>query len=174
MSDKARFETLAAHAGLGPDPSTGAATPPIHLATTFERAADGTYPHGYIYGRTGNPNRAALEAALATLEGGAATATFGSGQAAALAVFQVLAPGDHVVAPTDVYHGVRTMLKEIFERWGLRFTFADLSDLAAAEKAFTPQTKLVWAETPSNPLLRITDLKKLAELAHAKGALLAV
>ena len=168
------FETLAAHAALGPDPATGAATPPIVLATTFERAADGSFPHGYIYTRTGNPNRSALEASLAELEGGAACAAFASGQAAVLAVFQSLAPGDHVVAPMDVYHGVRTLLKDIFERWGLVVTFADLSDLKAAERAITPKTKLVWAETPSNPLLRVTDLRGLATLAHAKGALLAV
>lgn len=168
------FETIAAHAALGPDPATGAATPPIHLATTFERAADGSFPHGYIYSRTANPNRSALEGALAELEGGGAAAAFASGQAAAHAVFECLAPGDHVVAPADVYHGVRTLLKDIFERWGLKVTFADLSDLKAAERAITAGTKLVWAETPSNPLLRITDLKALAELAHAKGALLAV
>ena len=174
MSKAARFETLAAHAGLGPDPTTGAAVPPIVLSTTFERAADGTLPHGYLYTRTGNPNRDALEAALATLEGGAAGAAFASGQAAVMAVFQSLAPGDHVVAPTDVYHGVRTLIKDIFGRWGLAVTFADLSDLRAAEAAITPKTKLVWAESPSNPLLRITDLARLAELAHAKGALCAV
>jgi cystathionine gamma-synthase len=168
------FETLAAHAALGPDPATGAATPPIHLATTFERAADGSFPHGYVYARTANPNRSALEAALASLEGGAAAAAFSSGQAAVHAVFESLGPGDRVVAPADVYHGVRTLLRDIFERWGLRVTFADLSDLAAAERAIVPGTTLVWAETPSNPLLRITDLTGLAELAHARGALLAV
>lgn len=168
------FETLAAHAALGPDPSTGAATPPIHLATTFERAADGSYPRGYAYARTANPNRSALEAVLATLEGGSAAAAFASGQAAAHAVFESLAPGDRVVAAADVYHGIRTMLKDTFERWGLRVTFADLSDLDAAERAILPGTRLVWAETPSNPLLRITDIHRLAELAHGKGALLAV
>ena len=177
MSDPAgarHFETLAAHAALGPDPATGAAVPPIVLSTTFERAPDGTFPHGYIYSRTANPNRTALEEALAALEGGAACAAFASGQAAVMAVFQALAPGDHIVAPADVYHGVRTLLKDVFERWGLAVTFADLSDLGAAERAITPKTKLVWAESPSNPLLRITDLSRLATLAHAKGALLAV
>ncbi|HEU4763854.1 MAG TPA: aminotransferase class I/II-fold pyridoxal phosphate-dependent enzyme [Gemmatimonadales bacterium] len=169
-SDRApRFETLAAHAGLHPDPVTGAAVPPIHLATTFERAADGSYPHGYIYARTGNPGRAALEGALATLEGGAAAAAFGSGQAAALAVFQSLSPGDHVVAPADVYHGVRTLLRDQFERWGLAFTFADLTDAGAAERAITPRTRLIWVETPSNPLLRVTDIAALAALARARG-----
>ncbi|MGB7212847.1 MAG: aminotransferase class V-fold PLP-dependent enzyme [Gemmatimonadales bacterium] len=168
------FETLAAHAALGPDASFGAAVPPIVLSTTFEHAPDGSLPHGYIYTRTGNPNRNALEAALATLEGGAACAAFGSGQAAVMSVFQALAPGDHVVAPLDVYHGVHTLLKDIFERWGLVVSFVDLTDLKAADAAITSKTKLVWAESPSNPLLRITDLKALGELAHRKKALFAV
>ncbi|HLJ81953.1 MAG TPA: PLP-dependent transferase, partial [Ktedonobacterales bacterium] len=100
-----RIETLAVHAGNDVDPATGAVTPPIHLSTTFERAPDGGYPHGHVYTRTSNPNRDALEASLAALEGGAAAAAFASGSAAALAIFQALAPGDAILAPSDVYHG---------------------------------------------------------------------
>ncbi|KPV49134.1 cystathionine gamma-synthase, partial [Kouleothrix aurantiaca] len=107
------LETLAIHAGQAPDPASGAVMPPIVLSTTFERAADGSFPSGYIYTRSGNPNRPALEECLAALEGGAACAAFGSGLAAAMAVFQSLAPGDHVIIPDDAYHGVSRLVREI-------------------------------------------------------------
>src|SRR4051794_15572752 len=165
-----RNETLAVHAGHGVDPATGAVAPPIYLSTTYERAADGSFPTGYIYSRSGNPNRAMLEAALAAIEGGAAAAAFGSGSAATLAVFQALAPGDHVVAPTDAYHGTTRILREIFERWGLATSFIDMTDLAAVERAVGPETKVVWVETPSNPLLAVTDIAAVVEIAHAANA----
>lgn len=167
-------ETIAVHAGHQADPTTGAVSPPIHLSTTFERAVDGSYPTGYIYTRSGNPNRSELEAALTAIEGGAAAAAFSSGSAAALAVLQALAPGDHVVAPTDIYHGNRRILAELMGRWGLQVSFVEMTDPAVVERAMTPQTKLIWAETPSNPRLQIADIAALAALAAAHDAIVVV
>jgi len=124
-----RFETLAVHAGHGVDPATGAVVEPIHLSTTFERAADGSYPHGFVYSRNHNPNRNGLEAALAALEGGAAAAAFSSGLAAVTAIFQGLQPGDHVVAPRDIYHGTANVLRHLFAKWQVRATFVDMTRL---------------------------------------------
>lgn len=165
-----RIETLAVHAGHAIDPSTGAVTPPIHLSTTFEREADGSYPRGYIYVRNNNPNRMALEECLCALEGGAAAAAFASGSAATMSVFQALSPGDHVIAPTDAYHGTSRLLREVFAPWGLETTFVDMTDPAQTEQAVQPRTRLVWVETPSNPLLKVTDIARIAEIAHAAGA----
>jgi cystathionine gamma-synthase len=164
------FETLAVHAGHRPDPATGAVTPPIHLSTTFERAADGSFPSGYIYGRDANPNRRSLEASLAALEGGAAAAAFASGMAATSAVFQALGPGDHVLVPDDSYYITRKLLQEVFTRWGLEHTAVDMTDLAAVERAVRPATRLVWVETPSNPLIRVTDIAGIVALARRAGA----
>lgn len=172
-----RFETLAIHADHDVDPTTGAVTPPLHLSTTFEREADGSYPHGYIYIRTENPTRVALERLLATLEGGADgaadAAAFASGAAATAAVFQSLAPGDHVLAPSDVYHGTAKLLRDVFGPWGLSVDFVDMSHLEAVEAALRPSTRLLWVETPSNPLLKISDLRRLCALAHGVGAVVA-
>jgi cystathionine gamma-synthase len=165
------FETLAVHAGATPDRVTGAVRPGIQLSTTFERAPDGSFPSGYAYVRDANPNRQALEAAMATLEGGASAVAFASGMAATAAVFQALAPGDHVVAPLDAYYGTAKLLREHFERWGLETTFVDMTDLAAVRAALRPNTRLVWTETPSNPTIAITDLRAVAEIARAAGAL---
>jgi cystathionine gamma-synthase len=164
-----RIETLALHAGHAPDSGTGAVSAPIVLSTTFERAPDGT-PREFFYGRLGNPNRAALEACLTALEGGAAAAVFASGAAATMCILQALAPGDHVVAPQDAYHGTTILLRDVLGRWGLQTTFADMADPEAVRRAMGPKTRLVWVETPSNPLLRITDLTAVADLAHAAGA----
>jgi cystathionine gamma-synthase len=168
-----RIETLAVHAGHEVDPATGAVAMPIHLSTTFERDAEGNYPHGFIYGRSANPNRQSLEEALAALEGGEAAAAFSSGLAASNAVLQALAPGDHVIAPTDVYHGMTKLLREVYMRWGLAVGFVDMTRLDDIRKAVRPETKLIWIETPSNPLLKITDIAAVAEIAHASGALCA-
>ncbi len=165
-----RIETLAVHAGHEVDAATGAVATPIHLSTTFERDAEGNYPHGYIYGRSANPNRNALEVAMAALEGGEEAAAFGSGLAASSAVLQALAAGDHVVAPTDVYHGMTKLLREVYMRWGLQASFVDMTNLDEVKKAMRPETKLVWIETPSNPLLKITDIAAVAEIARAAGA----
>ena len=167
------IETIAVHAGKGIDPTTGAVMPPIHLSTTFERAADGSYPSGFSYIRADNPNRRALEEALVALEGGVAAATFGSGMAAIMAVFQALQSGDHVLIPDDIYFGTGKLVRELFGPWGLHHTAVDMTDLAAVQAAVRPTTKLIWIETPSNPLLKITDVTAVADLAHAAGAICA-
>jgi cystathionine gamma-synthase len=164
-----RFETLAVHAGHQPDPATGAVTPPIHLSTTFERAPDGTFPGGYIYARDANPNRRALESCLAQLEAGAAAAAFSSGMAATSAIFQSLAPGDHVLVPDDSYYITRKLLGEVYTRWGLEHTAVNMTHPAAVAAALRPATRLVWVETPSNPLMRVTDIAAIVALARKAG-----
>ena len=165
-----RIETLAVHAGHAADPSTGAVTLPIHLSTTFEREPDGSYRGGHVYARTSNPNRTSLESALAALEGGAAALAFASGSAATQAVFQALAPGDHVIAPDDAYYGTLRQLREIFAGWGLEADVVNMTDPDAVERALRPTTSIVWVETPSNPLVRVVDIARIAELAHSVGA----
>jgi cystathionine gamma-synthase len=165
-----RFETLAVHAGHGVDAATGAVAEPIHLSTTFERGADGSYPRGYLYSRNGNPNRNGLEAALAALEGGAAGAAFGSGLAAVTAIFQGLQPGDHVVAPRDIYHGTANVLKHLFAKWGVASSFVDMTRLDEVAGAIQGRTRIVWIETPSNPLLQCVDIAEVAAIAHRGGA----
>ena len=169
---KLRFETLAVHAGHSVDPATGAVVPPIHLSTTFERAEDGSYPHGYIYSRNHNPNRNGLEAALTALEGGTSCAAFGSGLAAVTAVFQGLQPGDHVVAPLDIYHGTANVLKHLFAKWRVTAAFVDMTNIDAVQAAVraNPVTRIVWIETPSNPLLQCVDIEAMAAIAHEAGA----
>lgn len=168
-----KIETIAVHAGKGIDPSTGAVMPPIHLSTTFERAADGTYPSGYTYIRSENPTRRALEDALVALEGGICAATFGSGMAAIMTVFQALQTGDHVLIPDDIYFGTGKLVNELFVPWGLEYTEVDMTDHAAVRAAIRPNTKLVWIETPSNPLLKITDVTGVAAIAREAGAICA-
>ena len=168
-----RFETLAVHAGGAPEPATGAVMPSIHLSTTFERAKDGSYPSGYDYIRGGNPNRRSLEAALAQLEGGASAIAFASGMAASHAVFQALAPGDHVIAPLDAYFGTAKLLRTQLERWGLEASFVEMSDAAAVQAALRPSTRLVWTETPSNPTMAVTDLRAIVAIAKSARALTA-
>src|SRR5260221_11602451 len=159
-----KIETIAVHAGHSPDPATGGVTAPIYLSTTFERAEDGTFPHGYIYSRTDNPNRASLETCLCALEGGAAAAAFSSGSAASMSIFQAFRPGDHIIAPSDSYHGTRYLLRELFGPWNLEADFVDMTDLAQVQNALRANTKLIWAETPSNPLLKITHLAAVADI----------
>ena len=153
-----KIETLAVHAGHTVDPATGAVSSPIHLSTTFERDAEGTYSRGFMYTRNNNPNRQALEQGISALEGGPAAAAFASGTGASMSIFQALAPGDHVLAHVDAYYGTSRLLREMFLRWGLDVSFVDMSDLRAVEKALRSKTKLAWMETPSNPLLKIVDL----------------
>jgi len=172
--DRIHLETLLAKAGCKPDPATGAVVSPPCLSTTFERAPDGSYPHGYIYSRHDNPTRHQLEDTLARLEGGQACAAFASGMAAATALLQTLEPGSHVLIPDDVYYGVRNLLENVFANQGLHYSTADFTDLEAVRTALRPNTRLIWAETPSNPLLKITDLAGLARLAREIGARLVV
>jgi cystathionine gamma-synthase len=166
-----KIETLAVHAGHSIDPTTGAVAAPIHLSTTFERDIEGTYSRGFMYSRNNNPNRQALEQGVAALEGGAAAAAFASGTGATMSIFQALAPDDHVLAHVDAYYGTSRLLHEIFLRWGLEADFIDMSDLTAVKKALRPNTKLAWAETPSNPLLKIVDLAAVASVVRGAGAL---
>ncbi|MGC1394925.1 MAG: aminotransferase class V-fold PLP-dependent enzyme [Coleofasciculaceae cyanobacterium] len=166
-----KIETLAVHAGHHIDPATGAVIPPIYLSTTFERQADGSYPQGYSYIRDNNPNREALEDCLAQLEGGVAAAAFASGSAATMSVFQALAPGDHVIAPEDAYSGTSCILRKIFIPWGLEVTFVDMTRHTKVSAAIQPNTRLLWLETPSNPMLKITDISKISDIAHQANAL---
>lgn len=165
------LETRAIHGRLPNRLLDDAVAPPIHLSTTFIRETDGSYPKGYSYTRSANPNRAALEQTLAQLEGGAAAACFASGTAATMAVFQALSTGDHVLVPNAAYYGTREMLRSIFPRWGLQYDFVDMTDLKAVEAAMRPNTRMLWIETPSNPTLRVTDVAAVVALAKKSNAL---
>jgi cystathionine gamma-synthase len=167
-SNSMKTETIAIHAGNHTDQSTGAVIQPIVLSTTFERAADGTFPHGYSYSRAANPNRTSLENVLTQLENGADAACFSSGNAAGMAVFQSLAPGTHVIAPDDMYHGLRNQLKTLFAGI-LEFDFIDINNTDTLNSHIKPNTGLIWIETPSNPLLKITGIKKVVDIARKKG-----
>ena len=166
---KMNIETIAVHSGRPVDHVTGAVAPPIHMSTTFEREADGSYPHGFVYGRTGNPTRTLLEECVRDLEGGAAAAAFGSGMAAIMSIFQAMSPGDHVIAPQDIYHGTARLLRESMARWNLQTSFVDMTDIDEVRRAINPATRLIVVETPSNPLLKITDIAAVANLSHQRG-----
>lgn len=168
---KNKMETMAVHLGRDVDPATGAVTPPIYLSTTFERGEDGTYPRQFIYSRLDNPNRRAAEAAIAALENGKNGFAFASGLAATHALLQCFQPGDHWILSQDIYYGTGALAREVFSRWGLEYSFLNMSDLDLLARAFRPNTRMVWIETPSNPLLQIVDLEKTAELCHSHGAL---
>lgn len=167
-----RIETIAVHAGHEPDPATGAVTPAIHLSTTFEREPDLSFRGGHLYSRYSNPNRTALEQCLARLEGGenAAAACFASGSAATSAIIQSLEPDAHVLLPEDAYYGTLKLVRDIFGPWRLRFTAVDMTNIGNVERALTDRTKLVWIETPSNPLVRVVDIAAVARLAAQANA----
>jgi cystathionine gamma-synthase len=161
-----KIETRAVHAGRHVDPATGAVTAPIHLTTTFERSADGEYPRGFSYSREDNPNRRALEECLASLEGGKQALSFSSGLAVATAVIQGLEPGDHIVVADDVYWALRRVIHEVFGKWGLEATYVDMTSIDDLHAALRPATRLVWVETPSNPLMKVTDLAAIAAICR--------
>jgi len=163
-----KIETIAIHAGNKTDEISKAVIQPIILSTTFERAEDGTFPGGYIYSRSSNPNRSLLENVLAKLEGGADAASFSSGNAAGMSVFQSLPPGTHIIAPDDMYHGLRNQLKLLFAGI-LTFDFIDVNDSQVLLDHLKPETGLIWVETPSNPLLKITDIKQVVKIARENG-----
>jgi cystathionine gamma-synthase len=168
------FETLAIHAGQDPDPTTGAVVVPIYQTSTFAQEEVGQHK-GYEYSRSGNPTRTALETCLAALEHGVRGLAFASGLAAEDTLLRtVLRPGDHVVVPDDAYGGTYRLFAKVLTRWGVEHTPAPLGDLDAVRAALRPTTRLVWAETPTNPLLGIADVAALAALAHGAGALLVV
>ncbi len=166
-----RPETNAVH-NSNIDPSSGAIVPPIVLSTTFQYETTGLEhdPDELIYTRYQNPNRAALEEAMCKLEYGAAAHAISSGSAAMLTIFQALRPGDHIVSSDDMYFGIRVQLKEFFAPWGLQTTFVDMSDLAALRAAMRPETRLVILESPTNPMIRLADIKAISEIAHQHGA----
>ncbi|MBI4229850.1 MAG: cystathionine gamma-synthase [Planctomycetes bacterium] len=165
-----RFETDAVHAGTRPDPTTGAVMPPIHPSSTFAQDEPGVHK-GFDYSRTNNPTRSVLEAQIAALEGGKFALAFASGMAAADAVLHLLSRGDHVVAGNDLYGGTRRILTQVYERLGIRTTYVDARNPNAVERAVRPETKLAWLESPTNPLLRLSDLAACAAIAHGAGAL---
>jgi cystathionine gamma-lyase len=165
--------TRALHVGQGPDPSTGAVVVPIHLATTFAQESPGRH-RGFEYSRSGNPTRGNLEACLASLEGAAHGLAFSSGLAATTIVMLLLDPGDHVVFTEDVYGGTFRLFDKVFRRYGLTFTAVDPTDPDAVAAAMTDRTRLVWLESPTNPLLRVVDIDAVSELVHGAGALVAV
>jgi cystathionine gamma-lyase len=167
-----RFDTLAIHAGQEPDPTTGAIMTPVYLTSTYVQAGPGEHK-GYEYSRTKNPTRNALEGCLAALEGAKYGAAFASGCAATDMMMHMLEAGDHVVCSDDVYGGTFRLFDKVFSRQGITYSFVDMTDTANIEKAITPKTKAVWVETPTNPMLKLIDLKRVAELAK-KHKLLSV
>ncbi len=164
-----KFDSILVHAGLEPDPSTKAIAPGFAPSTIFEFPEGGFQNTRYGYARYDNPSRHTLEVALATLEGGAEAAAFGSGMAAIQAVIQALGQGAHVVAPIDVYHGTRNLMNDFVEHWGLHVHFVNMTDLTSVEEAVNAQTRLIWLETPSNPMLHITDIEAICKIARSKG-----
>ncbi len=167
------FETLAIHAGQDPDPRTGAVVVPISLASTFAQQAVGVH-QGFEYSRSGNPTRAALETCLAALEGAAHGLAFASGLAAEDAVLHLLHPGDHLIIPLDAYGGTFRLIDQVYGAMGITYSTVDLTDLDAVAAACRPTTKLIWVETPSNPLLNVFDIAALAQVAHERRATLVV
>jgi cystathionine beta-lyase/cystathionine gamma-synthase len=167
------FETLAIHSGQDADPATGATVVPIYATSTYTQESPGMHK-GYEYSRSGNPTRKALETCLAALEGGEQGLAFASGLAATTAVFSTLKPGDEVAAAADLYGGTYRLLERVFKNWGLVARYTDDPHPSGFGKIITSATKLVWIETPTNPLLQILDIEAIATLAHKSGALLAV
>ncbi|MFE3543595.1 cystathionine gamma-synthase [Nocardia sp. NPDC059177] len=169
------FSTRAVHAGYEPDPQTGAVNVPIYASSTFAQDGVGGMRGGYEYARTGNPTRTALEANLAALESGSFGRAFASGMAATdCALRATLRPGDHIVIPDDAYGGTFRLIDKVFSQWGIEHSPAHIADLDAVRAAIRPNTKLVWVETPTNPLLSIGDIPALADIAHGAGAKLVV
>src|SRR6516164_325722 len=167
------FSTRAIHAGQDADPATGATVVPIYATSTYTQEAPGKHK-GYEYSRSGNPTRTALETCLASLEGGERGLAFASGLAASTAVLSILKPGDEVAAAADLYGGTYRLLERVFKPWGLVTRYTEDPNPQAFARLITPATRLVWVETPTNPLLQILDIAAIAEVAHRAGAWLAV
>ncbi|KAF1701424.1 trans-sulfuration enzyme family protein [Pseudoxanthomonas suwonensis] len=169
-----RIEPLAARAGSRPDPASGALSPPLQLATTFEHTPDGQLPQGFLYQRYDNPTQQETEQVLAALEGAKRALLFPTGMAAGATALQALPPGSHVLLCDDSYFTFRVLAAQQFPRWGLECTIVDFTDLDAVRAALRPNTALLWAESPSNPLLKVSDIAALADIAHEAGARLLV
>ena len=172
-NDKMRFGTKVIHAGLSPDPATGAVMTPIYQTSTYLQKAPGDHK-GFAYSRTGNPTRKALEDNLAALENGKYGLCFGSGLAAIDAVIKLLKAGDEVISTNDLYGGSYRIFTEIFEPFGIKFKFISMEDASKIEQAITSNTKLIWAETPTNPMMNIIDIAAISEVAKKHNVLLAV
>ncbi len=173
LRDNARFSTLCVHAGQEPDPSTGAIITPIYQTSTYVQDALGKHK-GYEYARTQNPTRAALEANVAAIEHGRAGFAFASGMAAEGAVMTLLKSGDHVVVTDNTYGGTYRLFEQVLRKYQLDFSYVDSSDIGAIDAAFTPATRMLFLETPTNPVLRLTDLRAACDLAHTRGAFVVV
>lgn len=169
-----RFGTRAIHAGQSPDPSTGAIMTPVYMTSTFVQASPGVAKDGYDYARSKNPTRTALEQNLAALEGGTHGFCFSSGLGSIDCVLHTLSSGDHVVLCDDVYGGTFRLIDKVFRHQGITFTRVDMTDLNKTAEAFTPKTKLVWIETPTNPMLKVIDIAAVAKMARERGAISAV
>ncbi len=167
------FETRAIHAGQKPDPTTGAVVTPLYLTSTYQHTAPGEYA-GYDYSRAGNPTRAAYEACVANLEGARFGFAFTSGCLGTTTAMHLLSQGDHVVACDDMYGGTYRLFEEVFRRSGLDFTYVDMTDGTALQAAIRPETRMVWLETPTNPLMKLIDIAQVVEIAHAADALVMV
>lgn len=174
MNKDLHFETKAIQSTFMKDENAGAVSTPIYLSTNFEREADGSYAHGFVYARMDNPNRKHLEQSLAVLENGAIAFGFSSGMAAINAIFQSLKSGDHIIIPDDVFYSTEALARDIFGRWGLQMSKVDMSNTDEIKKAVQPNTVLIWIETPSNPQLKISDIETIAQIAHEAGAICAV
>jgi len=172
--DRHRFATRAIHAGQAPDPTTGAIMTPVYMTSTYVQASPGAAKDGYDYARSKNPTRTALEQNLASLEGGAHGLCFSSGLGAIDCILHTLRAGDHVLLCDDVYGGTFRLIDKVHKHHGITFTRVDMTDLAATERAMTPATRLVWIETPTNPMLKIVDIAAVAALAKKRGALVGV
>lgn len=164
------FETIAIHAGLTTDAETGAVAPPLHLSTTFERNAEGEPLHGFSYIRDANPTQLRLEEALAAIDSGAAALAFASGMAAGAAVLQALPPGSHVLLPDDSYYAYRALAADVASQWNLSFDTVSMDDESSVRAAMNETTRLLWIETPSNPLMKIVDIAALAKIGHERKA----
>ena len=169
-----RFETIAVHAGMHVDPETGALAPPIHLSTTFERDAEGGTPRGFSYIRDANPTQTRLEEALAAIDSAPAALAFASGMAAGTALLQALPGGSHVVLPADSYYAYRRLSVELGSLWNLTFDVVTMHDENAVRAVLRDETRLLWLETPSNPLLQVVDISRFAAMARDRGALTVV
>lgn len=173
LPEKAHLDTLAVHGGQSPEPITGAVMPPVVQSSTYAQRSPGEHT-GFEYSRSQNPTRFAFERAIAALEGGRHGLAYGSGCAATTTVIQLLDEGDHVVAGDDLYGGTFRLFDKVMARRGQRFSFVDPADTAAVEAAITDRTKLVWIETPTNPMLKLADVRAIATICKARGVLLAV
>lgn len=174
MDTRNHIETEIIHSGYQGDSSTGAVAMPIVLSTTFERDVDGSFKEGRdIYARSSNPNRKTLESKLAVLENGTDAISFASGQAATMSIFHTLSYGDHIILPDDIYYGTKVMLKELYASFGLTFDTIDMTDLTLVKNSIKTNTRLIWIETPSNPALKVTDIRAISDIAKEKNLLVA-